>query len=86
MTITAMKIPPVLSCRKQDIPTMISTITGQEIRELREKMLHLTQAEFARILRVSRETIARWENEEQRPLPVFVSAIKRLRRRKLREG
>jgi len=65
---------------------MTPDITGQEIRELREERLHLTQAEFARILRVSRETIARWENDEQRPLPVFVSAIKRLRRRKLRES
>jgi DNA-binding transcriptional regulator YiaG len=62
---------------------MTREITGQEIRELREKGLNLTQAQFARILRVSRETIARWENEEQRPLPAFVSAIKRLRRRRL---
>jgi DNA-binding transcriptional regulator YiaG len=64
---------------------MTPAITGREIRDLREKRLHLTQAKFARILRVSRETIARWENEEQRPLPAFVSAIKRLQRRKLRE-
>jgi len=58
-------------------------ISGQAIRKLRKKKLKLTQAQFAKILRVSRETIARWESGGQHPHAVFISAIESLRRNKL---
>jgi len=55
-------------------------ITPEQIRLVRNK-LKLTQTEFSKLLQVSRETIARWENGDQQPHLVFQSAIKGLQQR-----
>lgn len=45
-------------------------MTNESIRKLR-KQLDLTQSAFASVLGVARETIARWETGENKPMKVF---------------
>lgn len=40
--------------------------------------LHLTQAEFARILGVDRRTITRWETSKSSPHQVFIEKMREM--------
>jgi transcriptional regulator with XRE-family HTH domain len=45
-------------------------MTGKEIRDRRIR-LRLSQEQLAKLIGVSRVTIARWETDRQKPLPVL---------------
>ena len=48
------------------------------IRKIRDR-LHLTQAQLAERLKVTRVTVARWETGIHNPHPSFMSKMKELR-------
>jgi len=50
-------------------------MTGKEI-SFRRKLLSLTQEQLAKLIGVSRVTIARWETDRQKPLPVLERILK----------
>ena len=50
-------------------------MTGKEIRNLR-KQRELSQEKLAKLIGVSRVTIARWETDRQKPLPVLERILK----------
>ena len=49
-------------------------VRPREIRKMR-KSWGMTQAELARELGVARETVSRWENGREAPLPSLVRAL-----------
>ena len=51
------------------------------VRKLRERLM-LNQQEFADVMAVDVGTISRWERDIQRPKPVHLRRMARLRRRK----
>ncbi len=53
---------------------------AEEIKKLRTKKLHYSQKELAAILGVDKDTIYRWERKEQRPRPVHIRQLERLRK------
>ena len=50
-----------------------------EIRKMR-KSWGMTQAELARELGVARETVSRWENAREEPIPSLVRALRQVAR------
>lgn len=51
-------------------------MTGQEIKENR-KAKGLTQEDLAKLIGVSRVTIARWETDKTEPLPIFKEILRK---------
>jgi len=51
-----------------------------EVKELRDKMM-LNQQEFADVMAVDKGTISRWERGVQRPKPVHLRRMARLRKK-----
>jgi DNA-binding transcriptional regulator YiaG len=50
---------------------------GERIRQFR-KSLKLSQEKFAQVVKVSAQTVHRWENNKSEPLDVAMEALKRL--------
>ena len=53
-------------------------MTGLEIREIRKK-LNKTQAEFAKLVNVTKNSVQLWESEKRNPSPNTVLLIKSLK-------
>ena len=51
----------------------------REIRKMR-KSWGMTQAELASALSISRETVSRWENGKESPLPSLMRALRSVKR------
>ena len=55
---------------------------GKEIKEIREAK-RLTQEDLAKLIGVSRVTVARWETGKTKPLPIFQEILgKKLKKAK----
>lgn len=50
-----------------DVPEAPPTYTSQHVQQIREQVLHLSQAAFARLLNVSPKTVQGWEQGVRRP-------------------
>jgi putative transcriptional regulator len=71
------KSPQLLNCLGEAIVFSPGRLTGAEIRFLR-KNLRININDFAKLLRVSRATVSRWENgqiETPKPLDLLVRSI-----------
>ena len=51
-------------------------MTGAEIKKRREEK-GLTQEDLAKLIGVSRVTVARWETDKTKPLPIFQEILKK---------
>lgn len=56
------------------------TMNPQTLRTLREEKLGLTRAAFARLLKVSENTVFRWETQKVRPDPHANETLEHLNR------
>ncbi len=52
--------------RGERLPARVTVVGGSTVKELR-KSLHLTQAEFARLLTVENSTLRNWEQGRREP-------------------
>jgi len=48
-----------------------------EVKELRDKLM-LNQQEFAKLMKVDKGTVSRWERKMQKPKPVHMRMMARL--------
>jgi transcriptional regulator with XRE-family HTH domain len=51
-------------------------MTSAEIKKRREAK-GLTQEDLAKLIGVSRVTVARWETDKTKPLPIFLQILKK---------
>jgi len=60
-------------------------MTSAEIKKRREEK-GLTQEDLAKLIGVSRVTVARWETDKTKPLPIFLQILgKKLKKKKLKK-
>jgi putative transcriptional regulator len=56
-----------LNSRSRELPAPAPEFRKSEIKDIRKKILHMTQEEFAQVLNVAVATIRSWEQGVRRP-------------------
>lgn len=56
-----------LNSRERELPAPAPEFKKSEIKDIRKKVLHLTQEEFAQVLNVAVATIRSWEQGVRKP-------------------